>query len=60
MKEGGVVVVLYGGTVPFVLRSYRDGQHFRLTEEYYLDRIMNRQAVEEWQESGEPATNLHL
>ncbi|KAH6638328.1 hypothetical protein C7974DRAFT_158905 [Boeremia exigua] len=60
MQEGDLVVVLFGGTVPFVLRPLGDGQHFRLVGEAYVHAIMGGQAVENWRKSGEPATEFHL
>jgi hypothetical protein len=59
MEEGDVVVVLFGGTVPFVLRPCGDG-HFRLMGECYVHAIMEGQAVEKWKESGKAATDFHL
>jgi hypothetical protein len=43
MMSGDVVVVLFGGKVPFVLRRVyeaRDGEQWRLVGECYVDGVM--------------------
>ena len=45
MREGDIVVVLYGGSAPFVLR--RKGDKFLMLGEAYVDSIMNGQLVKE-------------
>lgn len=60
MREGDFVAVLFEGVVPYVLRPYGDGQHFRLVGEAYVHAIMNGQAIQKWRESGSPATDFHL
>jgi hypothetical protein len=40
-----IVVVLFGGTVPFVLRPDADKQRYRLVGECYVHDVMNGEAV---------------
>jgi len=58
--EGDIVVVLFGGTVPFVLRPDAEKQRYRLVGECYVHDVMDGQAVTKWEESGEPATDFHI
>ena len=60
MAEGDIVVVLFGGLVPFLLRPTADKQRYRLVGECYVHDVMNGQAVAKWRESGEPATDFHI
>lgn len=45
MQEGDIVVVLFGGKVPFVLRPSLDG--YRLVGECYVNGIMNGEFIQE-------------
>lgn len=49
-----------GGSVPFVLRPTADSQSYHLVGEYYVHDVMDGQAMANWQDSGEPATDFHL
>ncbi|OAL44096.1 hypothetical protein IQ07DRAFT_252994 [Pyrenochaeta sp. DS3sAY3a] len=60
VREGDIVVVIFGGSFPFLLRPTADEQHYRLVGECYVHDIMDGQAVKKWQDSGEPATDFHL
>jgi hypothetical protein len=60
IEGGDVVVILFGGSVPFVLRPSDDGRHWRLVGECYVHDVMDSRAVDTWRGSGEPAMNFHL
>jgi hypothetical protein len=45
VREGDQLCVLYGATVPFILRSY--GESYNLIGECYVDGFMNGEAVEQ-------------
>lgn len=55
-----IVVVLFGGTVPFVLRPDADDQRYRLVGECYVHDIMNGEAVVDWLQGGQPAVDFQL
>ncbi|KAF2498798.1 hypothetical protein BU16DRAFT_605260 [Lophium mytilinum] len=46
MKEGDMIVVLFGGKVPFVVRP--SGTRFRFIGECYVPGLMKGEAVEQW------------
>jgi hypothetical protein len=48
MQRGDIVAVLFGGRVPFILRSM-DG-HFRLVGECYVHGIMDGEVVQMWKD----------
>ena len=54
MQPGDVVAVLFGGSVPFLLRP--DGDEYLLLGECYLSGVMTGQAVVEWREGKREAT----
>jgi hypothetical protein len=60
IEEGDVLTILFGGSVPFLLRPDGDGMHFRLVGECYVRDIMEGQPVKRWQEKGEPAVDFHI
>ena len=60
LEEGGIVAVLFGGSVHFILRPHSEGDHYRLVGECYIYGIMEDQAVNEWRESGKPSTYFKL
>lgn len=57
---GDIVAVLFGGSVPFILRPNGDGEHYRLVGECYVHNIMDGQAVKQWQDSGKSTTLYKL
>lgn len=59
-EEGDIVVVLFGGSVPFILRPYGDGQHYRVVGECYVHDLMDGQGIDRWRKSGKPAIDFHL
>ncbi|EME48316.1 hypothetical protein DOTSEDRAFT_161770 [Dothistroma septosporum NZE10] len=50
-EEGDIVVVLWGGGTPFVLRPRADGM-FLILGQCYVHGIMDEEAVKEWKEKG--------
>lgn len=46
MQNGDVVVVLYGGKAPFLLRRRTDGKTWMLVGECYVHGLMNGEALE--------------
>jgi hypothetical protein len=60
IAEGDIIAVIFGGSVPFVLRPSLDTGHYRLVGECYIHDVMDGQAVRDWQNSGEPAIDFHL
>jgi hypothetical protein len=60
MNEGDVVGIVFGSSVPFLLRPSGDGVHFRLVGDCYVYEFMDGQAVEMWRESDERSTDFHL
>jgi hypothetical protein len=57
-QPGDVVVILFGGTAPFLLRPVQN--FWRVVGSCYVHGIMEGQAVEKWRESGEPAVDFSL
>jgi hypothetical protein len=60
IEESDVVVILFGGSAPFVLRPSEEGQHWRLVGECYVHDVMAGQAVEMWRDSDGVTTEFHL
>jgi hypothetical protein len=60
MKEGDIIAVLFGGSVPFVLRPVKEGRHWRLVGDCYVHDIMDGQAVEIWRDSDRLTKDFHL
>jgi hypothetical protein len=60
VREGDVVVVLFGGSTPFLLRPVKDGWHWRLVGMCYVHDVMEGQAADWWRESGEPYSDFHI
>lgn len=52
MRDGDVVVVLYGGHTPYILRP--SGNEYRLLGECYAHGIMYGEAMEQHKKSGRP------
>jgi hypothetical protein len=48
LRNGDCICVLFGGSMPFVLRPKDD--HFRLVGECYVYDLMNGQAIKMWKE----------
>jgi hypothetical protein len=46
-KVGDVVVIMYGGAVPYILRQREDGVTFNLVGECFVEDFMNGEAFEE-------------
>ncbi|KAL1600422.1 hypothetical protein SLS60_006807 [Paraconiothyrium brasiliense] len=55
---GDAIVILFGGSVPFILRP--DGDHYKLIGQSYVNGMMEGQAIEAWQKSGRPVENIHI
>ncbi|KAF2190445.1 hypothetical protein K469DRAFT_385156 [Zopfia rhizophila CBS 207.26] len=62
MEEGDVVAILFGSTVPFVLRPQPDlgKSRYVFIGECYCHGIMNGEVVEKWREKGGPAEVFEL
>lgn len=60
LTRNEIIFVLFGGTIPLVLRPYGDGYHYWLAGECYIHDIKHGQAIGDWQESGDPASDFHL
>jgi hypothetical protein len=56
IQKGDVLVVLFGGPLPFILRPV--GKLWRLVGACYVHDLRNGQAVHKWKESGEPAEDF--
>jgi hypothetical protein len=53
MKEGDIVVALWGAQVPFVLRRVEGGGRYRFVGECYVEQYMNGVPVEKFVGSGD-------
>jgi hypothetical protein len=60
IEEGDVVVILFGGSTPFLLRPVKDGWHWRLVGVCYVHDVMEGQAAEWWLESDKPFVDFHI
>ncbi|KAJ4990240.1 heterokaryon incompatibility protein [Stagonosporopsis vannaccii] len=60
LKETDVVVVLFGGSVPFILRRLKGQGHYRLVGECYVHDVMDGQAVDRWKKGEVQACDFHL
>jgi hypothetical protein len=60
MEEGDVIAVLFGGSVPFVLRPVEEGRYWRLVGDCYVHDIIDGQAVEMWRDRDGLTTDFHL
>lgn len=52
MKERDILVVLFGGKVPFILRPIEGG--YRLIGDCYSPQLMEGEAVKRWADKGRP------
>ena len=61
IEEGDVVAVLFGASVPFLLRPVGgDLRHCRLVGECYVHDIMEGQAVQVWRAGGMAEMDFHV
>jgi hypothetical protein len=50
MNEGDIIVILFGGRVPYILRPVDNG--FKFIGECYVPGLMNSEAVQTWRDEG--------
>ena len=50
MKEGDIIAILFGGSVPYVVRTV--GQNHKLVGECYVVGLMNEEAMSTWRDEG--------
>lgn len=61
VKSGDLVVILFGGRVPFVLRSRKDGEdNYELVGHCFMSDIMHGEAANAWIASGQDAKTFDL
>lgn len=56
LQPGDEVYILFGGKMPVVLRKVDDG--YRLVASVYIHGVMKGEAMEEFEQSGEPAVEV--
>ncbi|KAI2610093.1 heterokaryon incompatibility protein-domain-containing protein [Hypoxylon fragiforme] len=59
MKKGDMVVILFGGKVPYVVRQVSQARYLFIGE-CYVPGLMTGEAVEQWKKSGGKAEFFHL
>jgi hypothetical protein len=50
MKEGDIIAILFGGSVPYVVRTV--DQNHKLVGECYVVGLMNGEAMSTWKDEG--------
>ncbi|KAI8939245.1 hypothetical protein NX059_005071 [Plenodomus lindquistii] len=58
MKEGDILVILFGGRVPYLLRASNDA--YRFLGECYVPGMMNGEEVQKWRDDGSKRTFFEL
>jgi len=57
---GDVVVVLFGGNVPFVVRGPDGEGHWRLVGQSFVCGLMEGEGVVSWRASGKEVGEFHI
>lgn len=58
VEAGDIVVVLFGGSVPFVLRPKDD--HYQLIGQCFVEGLMEGQRIHDWRRSSLPSKSFHI
>lgn len=59
MRRGDMIVILFGGKVPYVVRQVSQAKYLFIGE-CYVPGLMTGEAVEQWKKSGGKAEFFHL
>jgi hypothetical protein len=50
IQEGDICCILFGSSVPFIIRRTSEASHYRLVGECYIHGIMHGEAIHSWKE----------